>query len=63
MLEIGFIEERRTTWGNKYVPKPFSTIPLIRKNVLIRLTVYIGNPASCNLVASQKTYCVAVLVA
>ena len=23
MLEIGFIEERRTTWGNKEVPKIF----------------------------------------
>ena len=31
-LEIGFIEERRTTSGNKEVPKPFSTIPIIREN-------------------------------
>ena len=34
MLEIGFIEEIRTTWGNKEVPQTFSTIPFIRENTI-----------------------------
>ena len=27
LLEISFIEEMGTTWGNKEVPQTFSTIP------------------------------------
>ena len=45
-FEIGYIEEMRTTSGNKEVPQIFSTIPnsfYSRKYVLIRLTSTIGN--------------------
>ena len=52
-LEIGFIEEMGTTWGNLEVPLTFSTIFLIRENtVLIRLTSYHWQPSIsqyCNI--------------
>ena len=68
LFEIGYIEEMRTTCGNKEVLQTFSTIPnssYSRKYVLIRLTSTIGNPAFRNFLTSQKAYCrsVGLLVA
>ena len=34
LLEVGFIEEMRTTWGNKEVPQIFFLIPLIREKTI-----------------------------
>ena len=39
LLEIGFVEEMRSTWGNKEVPQTFSpNTPYSRKYVLICCT-------------------------
>ena len=38
LLEIGFNKKIEITWGNKEVPKSYSTITLIGKTDLIRLT-------------------------
>ena len=39
LLEIGFIEETRTTWGNKKVPQTFfQNFLYLQKNNLIHLT-------------------------
>ena len=34
LLEIGFVEEIRTTWGSKEVQSLLYTIPLIYKNAI-----------------------------
>ena len=40
LLEIGFVEEMRTTWGNEEVPQTFShNFPYSRKYLLIHLTL------------------------
>ena len=40
LLEIDFIKEYRTTWGNKEVPQTFYAIPFIRKKkYFFRLTL------------------------
>ena len=44
LFEIDFVEEMKTTYGNKEVPKPFPTISTMRKYVLIRLTTYHWQP-------------------
>ena len=57
MLEIGFIEEMRTTWDNKELPQTFFHSSLYsRKYDFIRLTPY-------HFVTSQKAYGRSVLVA
>ena len=65
-FEIGYIEEMKTTCGNKEVPQTFSTTPnssYLRRYVLIRSTSTFGNPAFRNFVTSLKAYCRSVLVA
>ena len=45
LLEIGFIEEMRTTCGNEEVPQTFFLYtPCLRKYTLIRLTSYHWQP-------------------
>ena len=47
LLEIAFIEEMRTTWGNKEVPQTFFyNSPYSRKYELIRLTPYHWQPCT-----------------
>ena len=49
LLKIGFIEEMRTTWGNKEVPKPFSSINFSRENTIQSIWLRTnGNPAFHN---------------
>ena len=51
LLEIGFIEEMRTTRGNKELPQSFFTIPRIRENTFKSVGLRtIGNPAFRNFV-------------
>ena len=56
LLEIGIIEEMKTTYGpDKEVPHIFfHNSPFSRKYNLISLTPYIGNSAFHNFVTSQK---------
>ena len=45
LLEIGFIQEMRTTWGNKEAPQTFShNFISLQKHNLIRLTPYHCQP-------------------
>ena len=62
LLEIGFIEEIRTTCGNKEMPQTFfHNCSYSRKYVLIRLTPTIGKYVFRIFVTSQKVYCRSVV--
>ena len=56
LLEIGYIEELRTTWGNKEMLQTFFHNFLIRENTnqSVWLRWQPCNPAFRNFVASQK---------
>ena len=55
LLEIGFVEEMRTIWGNKKVPQTFfHNFLYLRKYDLIRLTPYDCKPCIRNVVTLQK---------
>ena len=53
LLDIGFIEEMRTTWGDEEVTLTF--LSLSAKTDLIRLTAYtIGNPWFQSVMTPEK---------
>ena len=56
LLEIAFVEEMISTWGNKEMPLTFYTIPFIRKNKLQfnPFNSTISNHTFCNILTSQK---------
>ena len=56
LLEIGFIEEKSITLGNKEVPQTFfRNSPYSRKHDFIRLTPYNWQPCISQVCTSQKT--------